>query len=132
MNNARSEAVTVVGVRWEIVDAHGQRHLSQGTVGESSGRQLGAIRLAPGSALRLRTTLPKVPTPSAKISGVLIAKLGLGQQVEEGQRAFVGEEELEELEGTMEEEEVELIIAPMGASVDGGPVTAYEPLGFLS
>jgi len=69
---AGEEPVTVLGVKWEMIDANGQRHLSQGSVGEQSGQEekLSAIRLAPGSALRLRTTLPQVHTPSAKISGV--------------------------------------------------------------
>ena len=31
-----------------------------------------------------------------------------------------------------EEEEHELVIAPLGASVDGGPVKSFDPLGFLA
>jgi len=30
-----------------------------------------------------------------------------------------------------EEEPTEIVIAPLGASTDGGPVSAFEPLGFL-
>ena len=71
VNNGRAEAVTILAVRWEIIDANGLRQVSHGTVGDNG---LGAIKLAPNSALRLRTTLPLLHTPSAKISGVLLAR----------------------------------------------------------
>ena len=127
MNNARSEPVTIVGVKWEIIDANGQRHLSAGTVGEQSGHaeKLGAIKLAPGSALRLRTTLPQLHTPSAKIQGVLLAHYGDADDEDDG--GFVGEHDLP----YGEEDARELVIAPLGASADGTPVTPPKPLSFL-
>lgn len=120
VNNARRDAVTIFMVRWEIIDANGMRHLSEGTVGEQSGESRGFIRLAPGLALRLRTTLPKLHTPSAKISGVLLARFS--GETTEGEHEFEGLEDLELSE---------IVIAPLGASTDGGAVPAYEPLGFL-
>lgn len=131
VNNGRMHAVTVTGVKWEIIDAYGQRHLSEGTVGEQqAGGVGGAIKLAPGSALRLRTTLPQLNTPSAKISGVLLARFhqtddddGAGEASKKG--GFV------EMTYDDVDEEREIVIAPLGVSVDGGPVQSFEPLGFL-
>lgn len=78
VNNARPEPIEIVGVRWEVVDANGK-------VVESTSKDLGesapgvprrSIKLVPGSALRMKTQLPKVHTPTARISGALIAKFG--------------------------------------------------------
>ena len=129
VNNARAEPITILGVRWEIIDANGQRHISAGTVGEQSGNgeKLGAIRLAPGSALRLKTTLPQLHTPRAKISGVLIARFGSAADDDPG--GFIGELDLTYDDDF--EDNKEIVIAPLGASIDGEAVKAFEPLGFL-
>jgi len=127
VNNGRAEAVTILAVRWEIIDANGLRQVSHGTVGDNG---LGAIKLAPNSALRLRTTLPLLHTPSAKISGVLLARFEQPGEADSEAAPDVGG--YVELSYDGEEEEHELVIAPLGASVDGGPVKSFDPLGFLA
>ena len=78
-------------------------------------------------------------TPSAKISGVLLARLE-SEESEESEAAaaggggdgkaggFIRESDLAYAE---DDEPTELVVAPLGASVEGGVVTAFEPLGFL-
>ena len=130
VNNAREESVTILGIKWEIIDANGQRHHSAGTVGGKDAGKIGTIRLHPGSALRLRTTLPQLHTPKAKISGALIARFGDTKE-ELGDLSTPVFEPLEDTDLIPEDEPVEIVIAPLGASVDGAPVEDYQPLTFL-
>ena len=75
----------------------------------------------------MKTTLQRIHTPRAKISGVLIARFGDAAADDPG--GFVGELDLtydDDFEQTRE-----IVIAPLGASIDGEAVKAFEPLGFL-
>jgi hypothetical protein len=102
--------------------------------GSGGGAQVGAIKLVPGAALRLRTTLPTLHTRSAKISGWLEATFGEApHELSDGAPVFYPNGGYARVDAAAWEEEArrEIVIAPLGASVDGGPVRAYEPLGFL-
>lgn len=74
------------------------------------------ILLHPTMALRIKANLPRMGTPTAKISGVILAHIG-------GADATTADADASDV--------VELRIAPLGASADGTPVQSYEPLGFL-
>ena len=98
------------------------------------------IRIAPGGALRLKSTLPQIGTPTAKLSGRLLARFGEGAASADvtldHTEVFrvVGEEEEDSEQGGQEQDEAkmrEITIAPRACSIDGAPVPAYTPLGFL-
>ena len=98
------------------------------------------IRIAPGGALRLKSTLPQIGTPTAKLSGRLLARFGEGAASADvtldHTEVFrvVGEEEEDSEQGGQEQDEAkmrEITIAPLACSIDGAPVPAYTPLGFL-
>jgi ApaG protein len=143
VNNARSEPVYISHVWWEIVDANGQKHEAASSVGTSGegGQPTNVVRLPPGMAMRLKASLPKISTPHAKVSGMLRARFGdpaaaLSSDDEDLTPVFGeggaadGEEEQDEEEDEATRERT-LIIAPLGCSVSGDSVQAFEPLGFL-
>jgi len=118
INNASPTDVTVVGIKWEMVDANGavfaveqQTHMRN-----KDGDSAHGILLHPTMALRIKANLPRMGTPTAKISGVILAHIG-------GADATTADADASDV--------VELRIAPLGASADGTPVQSYEPLGFL-
>lgn len=113
INNARSEPVSITGVQWRIVDASGTVSESHSTVGDAGGLNK-AIKLGPQGALRLKSQLPPLGTPTAKISGHLLARFGEPDD-----------------EGAEDEPVREILVGTLGASVDGSAVPPYEPLGFL-
>jgi len=153
VNNARSASVFIVGYRCacsiprpldltcsvpecpsaansevhintagEVIDAHGQRFRSEGAgVGHQDGKKLDALKLPPSSAMRIRCEMPQIHTATATIHGVLLA------------RFVTPEEDTEDLTlpTAHTSEVVELVVAPLGASVDGSPVPEHKPLGFL-
>jgi len=121
VNNARSVPVLIVGHRWEIIDANGQRLRSESHgIGVQDGRQLTAIKMPAGSAMRIRCEMPQLYTSSAVISGMILARPVDPFDPEEYK-----------LENP-DDEPVELLVAPLGASADGRPVPEYKPLGFLA
>ena len=70
INNAGSVSVFVVGYRWELIDKHGQRYRKQERgLGQQNGKELSAIKLPPGSAMRLKCEMPSVHTTTATIRG---------------------------------------------------------------
>ena len=83
-----------------------------------TGVMVAELKMPASSAMRIRTAMPPISTPSAVISGVLLARLGV-PELNEGS----GDDD----DGM----EIELVIAPLGASVDGLPVPHYQPLPFL-
>ena len=130
INNARSESVSIVGpVLWEIIDGNGVAHNSRADLQH-------AVKLEAGHSLRMRSMLPQLGTPVARVSGTVLARLG-GDPSD--RRADLNEASPYEDEvGLAAEEEddeaplKQIVIAPLGCSVDGKPVDQIERLGFLN
>ena len=123
INNALHLSVFIVGYRFEVIDAHGQRvqHVGQG-VGSHNGKKLDVIKMPPGSVMRIQSEMPQIYTATATIRGVLLAH---------AVPADVDSESLREPnEGVTEP--MELVVAPLGVSKDGSPVPEHKPLGFLA
>ena len=118
INNARESDIFVLGQRWDIVDARGQRHTHEVQGFNSRGVQHPVVKVPPSTALRIKCELPQLHTSGAIVSGAFLARF-----VVAGAEAEADVEDEGEL--------VELIVAPMGASADGGPVPMYKPLAFL-
>ena len=97
------------------------------------------IRIGPSGALRLKSTLPQIGTPTAKLSGRLLVRFGepLEDHTAEHSDIFKGSGEENEAEnddearGEGDARMREIMIAPLGCSRDGSPVPSYTPLGFL-
>ena len=83
--------------------------------------------MPPNSALRLKASLPQIGTPTAKISGALLMRFG------DPETALYSPdyEDEDSDDDELNDEPREVRIAPLGASLDGQPVPAYEPLTFL-
>ena len=150
VNNARTDSVTITGYVFDLVDANGKltHTLSDGLGENQNGVKQDAITLAPGSALRLKTQLPPLGTSTARIEGKLFARFdgkaggGSGSGGDDdadgdadGDGDGNGGDEGGGGEGGGGEggggRLVELLIGPLGASVDGSRVKPYEVLGFL-
>lgn len=135
VNNARSETVWISQVVWELIDANGQRFQSTSSVGTDEGGVASrVVRLPPGVSMRLKATLPKISTPKAKLSGELLARFGDPAEALSDDSTPVFGDDDEEDDDEAEEEATRqrhLVIAPLGCSISGDPVRAYEPLGFL-
>jgi ApaG protein len=123
INNALHLSVFVVGYRFEVIDAHGQRfqHVGQG-VGSHHGKKLDVIKMPPGSVMRIQSEMPQIYTATATIRGVLLAHAVPAD--------FDSESLREPNEGVTEP--MELVVAPLGVSKDGSPVPEQKPLGFLA
>jgi uncharacterized protein affecting Mg2+/Co2+ transport len=143
VNNGRSEPVSIVGVRWRIVDAHGALTEENSALGEPSGT--GVVKMASGSALRLKATLPMLSTTSGTLSGVLLARFGEpsedvgeissgggGGDDDGGGRSGGGGDDDDGDDDDDDGQPLrEIAIGALGLSVDGSPVPSYQPLGFL-
>ena len=129
VNNARNEPIYIVGYRWELIDANGQRYRTHGRgVGTHDGQQLQSVQLRPNTAMRIRCEMPQLFTSTATIHGVLLAQRAEpAAGASEEASLYLGGQPVSW--GGVEPDE--LIVAPLGASEDGSPVPQYHPLGFL-
>ena len=125
VNNLRDTSITVHAIYWEIVTANGRRLEVRNPIARNGGDASGGITLDPGVALRMKSTLPEIDTPTARASGRLSVRFG-------DQSGVSGVSE----SGTTANEEPfdqihEIIIAPLACSRTGDPIEPYEPLSFL-
>ena len=124
VNNALAQSLFLVGYKWEVIDAHGQRFRSEGHgLGQQDGKTIDAIKMPPGSAMRIRSEMPQIHTATATIHGVLLARIVTAEEDDEQPVTAP----TDDVAGPI----IELVVAPLGASVDGEPVQEHKALGFL-
>jgi len=103
MHNGRDAPLAVLGREWGFLDARGVLHPESGP-GLGGLRQLGKVRLLPGQALQYQGAFT-LPTPTGVAAGRFVVVL----DEDEPDRA-----------------QYDVVVAPMGVSVDGRPVPPIE------
>ena len=109
IQNARPLPVVVHAHEWTVLDARGVTHSESG-VGLGGAKSTGKVRIPPGRGTRHQGTF-RLPTTTGIAAARFLVTLD---------------------EADPDGVTYELVVAPMGVSVDGRPVPPIEPAGFLT